>query len=71
MLSPSYIKSRTRGQTERSRGGGSLAHDEPPHQDLSCLQIQLFSSLVLNQLPRSGIYTKRPEIPLDGLVKRD
>ena len=25
-----------------------VAHYEPPHQDLSCLQIQLFSSLVLN-----------------------
>ena len=23
------------------------AHDEPPHQDLRCLQIQLFSSLVV------------------------
>ena len=23
-----------------------LAHHEPPHQDLRCLQIQLFSSLV-------------------------
>ena len=23
-----------------------VAHDEPPHQDLRCLQIQLFSSLV-------------------------
>ena len=27
-----------------------MAHDEPPHQDLSCLQIQLFSSLVLKEL---------------------
>ena len=26
------------------------AHDEPPHQDLRCLQIQLFSSLVLKEL---------------------
>ena len=24
-----------------------VAHNEPPHQDLRCLQIQLFSSLVL------------------------
>ena len=24
-----------------------VAHHEPPHQDLSCLQIQLFSSLVV------------------------
>ena len=27
-----------------------VAHDEPPHQDLRCLQIQLFSSLVLQGL---------------------
>ena len=24
-----------------------VAHYEPPHQDLRCLQVQLFSSLVL------------------------
>ena len=24
-----------------------VAHHEPPHQDLCCLQIQLFSSLVV------------------------
>ena len=27
-----------------------MAHDEPPHQDLPCLQIQLFSSLVVKEL---------------------
>ena len=27
-----------------------VAHYEPPHQDLRCLQIQLFSSLVLKEL---------------------
>ena len=27
-----------------------VAHYEPPHQDLCCLQIQLFSSLVLKEL---------------------
>ena len=27
-----------------------VAHLEPPHQDLRCLQIQLFSSLVLKEL---------------------
>ena len=26
-----------------------LAHHEPPHQDLRCLQIQLFSSLVVKE----------------------
>ena len=27
-----------------------VAHYEPPHQDLRCLQIQLFSSLVVKEL---------------------
>ena len=27
-----------------------MAHYEPSHQDLRCLQIQLFSSLVLKEL---------------------
>ena len=27
-----------------------MAHDEPPHQDLRCLQIQLFLSLVVKEL---------------------
>ena len=27
-----------------------VAHDEPSHQDLRCLQIQLFLSLVLKEL---------------------
>ena len=36
-------------------GGNSVvldevAHHEPPHQDLRCLQIQLFSSLVPKEL---------------------
>ena len=26
-----------------------VAHDEPPHQDLCCLQIKLFSSLVVKE----------------------
>ena len=29
-----------------------MAHYEPPHQDLRCLQIQLFSSLVVKELTR-------------------
>ena len=27
-----------------------VAHYEPPHEDLRCLQIQLFSSVVLKEL---------------------
>ena len=36
-----------------------MAHYEPPHQDLRCLQIQLFSSLVvkeLNNLPQKQVH---------------
>ena len=31
-----------------------VAHVEPPHQDLPCLQIQLFSSLILKELGCMG-----------------
>ena len=34
-----------------------VAHVEPPHQDLRCLQIPLFASLVLKEL-RLAIYYK-------------
>ena len=29
-----------------------VAHDEPPHQDLHCLQIQLFLSVVVKELTK-------------------
>ena len=31
-----------------------MAHYEPPHQDLCCLQIQLFSSMVVKKLSDAG-----------------
>ena len=31
-----------------------MSHNEPPHQDLRCLQIQLYSSLVLKK-SRGGV----------------
>ena len=39
-------------ENSKTRGANSVdldevAHYEPPHQDLCCLQIQLFSSLVV------------------------
>ena len=39
-------------ENSKTRGANSIdldevAHFEPPHQDLRCLQIHLFSSLVL------------------------
>ena len=41
-------------ENSKTRGANSVdldevAHHEPPHQDLRCLQIQLFSSLVHEQ----------------------
>ena len=42
-------KTKTRGQTV-TVDLDEVAHYEPPHQDLHCLQIQLFSSLVLKEL---------------------
>ena len=36
-----------------------MAHDEPPHHDLRCLQIQLFSSLVLKELMTSCLFALR------------
>ena len=41
-----------------------MAHNEPPHQGLRCLQIQLFSSLVLKELKPC------PEVFLQVLLLR-
>ena len=41
-----------------------VAHYEPPHQDLRCLQIQLFSSLVLKELKRVDPYEKGGKIKM-------
>ena len=35
-----------------------VAHNEPPHQDLYCLQIQPFSSLVLREI-KGGILLRK------------
>ena len=32
-----------------------VAHSEPPHQDLHCLQIQLFLSLVVKELKNFNV----------------
>ena len=34
-----------------------VAHDEPPHQDLPCLQIKIFLSLVVKELTHSYLET--------------
>ena len=41
-----------------------MAHYEPPHQDLGCLQIQLFSSLVVKEL------NETIKIAVNGLKRR-
>ena len=47
-----------------------MAHDEPSHQDLHCLQIQLFLSLVLKELsigtPKSFNF---PFVPNEKLME--
>ena len=50
MLSPSYIILRIQRLEGNSLDLDEVAHYEPPHQDLRCLQIQLFSSLVVKEL---------------------
>ena len=53
MLSPSYIMLRIqRLETKRANSIDldEVANYEPPHQELHCLQIQLFSSPVLKEL---------------------
>ena len=46
MFSSSYIMLRMAD----SGGLDEVAHHEPPHQELRCLQIQLFSSLAVKEL---------------------
>ena len=50
MLSPSYIILRIHRLEDNSVDLDEVAHYEPPNQDLGCLQIQLFSSLVVKEL---------------------
>ena len=52
MLSPSYILLRIQRLEGNSVDLDEVAHYEPPHQDLHCLQIQLFLSLVVKELRR-------------------
>ena len=42
-----------------------VAHNEPPHQGLRCLQIQLFSSLILKELKGKILFLFYP-ITLEG-----
>ena len=50
MLSPSYIILSIQRLEDKRCNLDEVAHNEPPHQELRCLQIQLLSSLVLKEL---------------------
>ena len=56
MLCPRISYREFKDLRENSAGPDEVAHNEPPHLDLHCLQIQLFSVLVLSML-RFEIYT--------------
>ena len=64
-LSASYIILRMQRLEANSVDLDEVAHYEPPHQNLRCLQIQLFSSLVVKELRTTKtelvktIYTRR------------
>ena len=46
VLSPSYIILRIQRLEANSGYLDEVAYYEPPHQDLCCLQVQIFSSLL-------------------------
>ena len=61
-LSPSYIILRIQRLDE-------VAHHEPSHQDLHCLQIQLFSSLILKELTSKTTVTEKMYFKLTNLYR--
>ena len=61
MLSPSYIILRIhRLEGKQCRPWWEVALHEPPHQDLSCLQIKPFTSLILKELNWTLLATAVP-----------
>ena len=46
-----------------------VAHDEPHHQDLCCLQIQPFSSLVVKELKLDSCHNM--DLELGIILKRE
>ena len=58
MLSPSYIILRIQ-RLESRANSGDLDNNEPPHQDLRFLQVQLISSLVVKKELRTGSSTNQ------------
>ena len=59
MDSPSYIILKIQRLEGNSVDLDEVAHHEPSHQNLDCLQIQLFSSLVLKELNSSSHLEER------------
>ena len=53
MLNPSFIILRIQSYSANSVDLDEVAPYEPPHQDLRCLQIQIFSFLALKELKHS------------------
>ena len=56
LLSPSYIVLRNQRLEGKQVDLDEVAHFEPPHLDLCCLQIPLFSSPVLEELRHFVLY---------------
>ena len=76
MLSPCYSILRIQRLEGKRVDLDEVAHYEPPHQDLRCLQIQLFSSLVVKEL-RSihlettyGATSQKPNSTVISVLKR-
>ena len=57
-LSPSFIILRIQRLEGNNVDLNEVAHQEPPQQDLRCLQIQLFSSLLLEEFRAACIITE-------------
>ena len=47
-----------------------MAHDEPPHLDQCCLQIQLFLSLVLKELRETNVLEPHNDVPNKALQEK-
>ena len=59
-----HIENFKKKQRANSVDPVQVAHDEPPHQDLHCLQIQLFLSLVLHMSDLSAYWIADSASPI-------
>ena len=67
MLNPSLIILRIQILESNSVYLDEVAHNEPPHQDIRCLQIQIFSSLVVKDLKDKSLKRLQASSTLDQL----